>query len=66
MVLLKGKKMKKTYFLYLPMPLGGKGIHKIYEISYIKVGTELSRKLIHSTNNHKLSNKKYFELLQKK
>ena len=63
MVLLKGKKMKKTYFLYLPMPLGGKGIHKIYEISYIKVGTELSRKLVHTTTDHKLSTKKYFELL---
>ena len=61
--------MDKTYFQYIPISkkgLVGIGIHKIYEISYIQVGTELSRKLIHSTNNHKLSNKKYFELLQKK
>ena len=55
--------MNKTYFQYLPRPLGGKGICEIYEISYIKVGTELSRKLVHKTNDHKLSTKKYFELL---
>ena len=55
--------MYKTYLQYLS-GFTPTSIYQIYEVILNDSGNEISRKVIHETNNINKSNKKYFELLE--